>query len=215
MAKPVKAKRSYDGARRQELARHSRTVMVRSAAALFQERGFAATTVADVAEASGVSIQNVYKVFKNKVGLAKAVFDLAIAGDDEALPMVERPSLLKVREEPDPRRKLTFYGEHLAAVAPRHVPFQLVILDAAASDMDAAKVWKQLQDERLEGMSMFAADLAEHGHLRADVTVTEARDVLWAYNSAELYRLLVIERGWSAERYGGWVAKALIAALLP
>jgi hypothetical protein len=38
--------------------------------------------------------------------------------------MIERPSLLKVREEQDPRRKLMLYGEHLAAVAPRHVPFQ-------------------------------------------------------------------------------------------
>ncbi|WP_109473322.1 TetR/AcrR family transcriptional regulator [Ornithinimicrobium cavernae] len=215
MERPVKTTRTYDGSRRRELARHNRTVMVRSATALFLERGFAATTIADVARASGASVQNVYKVFRNKVGLAKAVFDLAIAGDDEEVPMVERPSLLRVRDEPDPRRKLTYYGEHLALVAPRHVPFQLVILDAAASDPDAASVWEQLQDERLRGMSMFAADLDARGHLRADVTASDARDVLWTYNSAELYRLLVIERGWSPERYGSWVAQALIAALLP
>lgn len=215
MASPVKAKRTYDSTRRQELARRNRTVMVRSATALFLERGFAATTMADVAEASGGSVQNVYKVFNNKVGLAKAVFDLAIAGDDEAKPMVERPSLLKVREEQDPRRKLMLYGDHLAAVAPRHVPFQLVILDAAASDADAAQVWAMLQAERLRGMSMFADDLAAGGHLRAGVTATEARDVLWTYNSAELYRLLVIDRRWSAKRYGRWIAQALTAALLP
>lgn len=215
MVSPVKAKRTYDSTRRQELARRNRTVMVRSATALFLERGFAATTMADVAEASGGSVQNVYKVFNNKVGLAKAVFDLAIAGDDEAKPMVERPSLLKVREEQDPRRKLMLYGDHLAAVAPRHVPFQLVILDAAASDADAAQVWAMLQAERLRGMSMFADDLAAGGHLRAGVTATEARDVLWTYNSAELYRLLVIDRRWSAKRYGRWIAQALTAALLP
>lgn len=215
MASPVKAKRTYDSTRRQELARRNRTTMVRSATALFLERGFAATTMADVAEASGGSIQNVYKVFNNKVGLAKAVFDLAIAGDDEAKPMVERPSLLKVREEQDPRRKLMLYGDHLAAAAPRHVPFQLVILDAAASDADAAKVWAMLQAERLRGMKMFADDLAAGGHLRAGVTATEARDVLWTYNSAELYRLLVIDRRWSAKRYGRWIAQALTAALLP
>jgi hypothetical protein len=46
------------------------------------------------------------------------------------------------------------------------------------------------------------------------VTATEARDVLWTHNSAELYRLLVIERGWPAKRYGRWVAQALTAALL-
>ena len=214
MPDSVKATRSYDGARRQELARQNRTAMVRSATDLFLERGFAGTTMDDVAAASGVSVQNVYKVFKNKVGLAKAAFDLAIAADDEAIPMVQRPTLQKVRAEPDPRRKLLLYGAHLTAVAPRHVPLQLVILDAAASDVEAAEVWDRLQRERLDGMSMFAKDLAAQGHLRPGVTATHARDVLWTYNSAELYRLLVIERGWSAKRYGRWVADALVAALL-
>ncbi len=215
MSEPVKAKRTYDATRRQERARQTRASMVRSAMTLFLQRGWAGATMADVAEASGVSVQNVYRVFGNKVGLAKAVFDVAIAGDDEEVPMIERPTLRRVREEPDPRRKLLFYGEHLTTVAPRHVPFQLVILDAAASDPDAAKVWETLQAERLKGMRMFAADLAAAGHLRDGVSVNEACDVLWTYNSAELYRLLVIERRWSAKRYGRWVAQALIAALLP
>ena len=124
----------------------------------------------DVADAAGVSTKNVYKVFGSKVGLAKAVFDVAIAGDDEPVPMVERASLMRVREEPDPRRKMDLYGEHLAAVAPRHVPFQLLILDAAANDPEATKLWEQLQAERLRGMTMFADSLAADGHLRDGVT---------------------------------------------
>jgi AcrR family transcriptional regulator len=212
---PVKTRRVYDATRRRESARRSRRTVLDAAQRLFLERGFAATTMDDVADAAGVSSKNIYKVFGNKVGLAKAVFDLAIAGDDEPVPMVERASLMKVREEPDPRRKLMLYGEHLAAVAPRHVPFQLVILDAAANDSEAAKVWNQLQAERLRGMTMFANSLATDGHLRDGVTASEARDVLWTYNSAELYRLLVNDRQWSTKRYGRWIAVALTAALLP
>jgi AcrR family transcriptional regulator len=212
---PVKTRRVYDATRRRESARRSRRTVLDAAQRLFLERGFAATTMDDVADAAGVSSKNIYKVFGNKVGLAKAVFDLAIAGDDEPVPMVERASLMKVREEPDPRRKLMLYGEHLAAVAPRHVPFQLVILDAAANDSEAAKVWNQLQAERLRGMTMFANSLATDGHLRDGVTASEARDVLWTYNSAELYRLLVHDRQWSTKRYGRWIAVALTAALLP
>ncbi len=211
----VKTKRAYDATRRLEGARQSRRTVLDAAQRLFLERGFAAATMVDVADASGVSTKNIYKVFGNKVGLAKAVFDLAIAGDDEPIPMVDRSSLMKVRQEPHPRRKLMLYGEHLASVAPRHVPLQLVILDAAANDPEAAKVWDQLQAERLRGMTMFANSLAAEGHLRDDVSATEARDVLWTYNSAELYRLLVIERRWSAKRYGRWIAAALTAALLP
>jgi hypothetical protein len=46
------------------------------------------------------------------------------------------------------------------------------------------------------------------------ISTNEARDVLWAYNSAELFQLLGLERGWSPGRYGRWVAEALIAALI-
>lgn len=214
MTKPVKPSRNYDSTRRREHAADTRRQMLISAQTLFLARGFAATTMADVAHAAGASVQNVYKVFGNKVGLAKAVFDTAIAGDDEPVPMIERPSLMAVRAEPDPGRKLQRYGEHLAEVAPRHVPFQLVILDAAANDPEAANLWQQLQAERLRGMTMFANALATEGHLRAGVTAEDARDVLWTYNSAEVYRLLVIERRWSPQRYGTWIADALTAALL-
>lgn len=90
-----------------------------------------------------------------------------------------------------------------------------MILAAAATDPEAGKVWDQLQAERLTGMTMFARSLHSEGHLRSGISVTEARDVLWTYNSAELFKLLVIERGWSHRRYGQWIADALSAALLP
>ena len=167
-----------------------------------------------IAAAAGVSVQTVYKVFGSKPRLAKAVFDVAMAGDDEPVPMLERPLLARVRDEADPRRKLQLYGRFLAEVAPRHAPIQLVIRDAAAGDPDAQVVWAELQAERLRGMTMFARQLHDDGHLRPGITVTEARDVLWTYNSADLFRLLVIERGWSARRYGRWIAEAITAALI-
>jgi AcrR family transcriptional regulator len=215
MGDAVNPRRPYDGSGRREQAQRNRSAVLECAHRLFLDRGFAATTMPDVAEAAGVSVQNVYKVFGNKVGLAKAVFDVAIAGDDDPIPMIERPTLRKVRDAIDPREKLVLYGRHLAEVAPRHVPLQLVILDAAAADRDAARLWQELQDERLRGMAMFARDLAAQRHLRSGVSATEAAEVLWTYNSAELYRLLVIERGWKPTRYGRWVAAALTAALLP
>jgi hypothetical protein len=68
--------------------------------------------------------------------------------------------------------------------------------------------------ERLVGMTEFARHLHDGGHLRDDVTLEEARDVLWTYNSVELYDLLVVQRGWAPERYGAWIARALASALL-
>lgn len=214
MTSPVKPRRRYDSSRRQEQARRTRAAVVDAAHELFLEGGFAATTMSQVASAAGVSVQTVYKAFPNKARLAKAVFDVAIAGDDEPVPMLQRAALGRVRDEPDPRAKLRLYGEFLTEVAPRHVPVQLVIRDVAATDPEARTVWDELQTERLRGMTMLARALHDDGHLRPGVSTDEARDVLWTYNSAELFQLLVLERGWSSERYGRWVAEALIAALL-
>jgi AcrR family transcriptional regulator len=214
MSSPVKPRRRYDSSRRQEQARHNRWAILQAARQLFLEHGYAATTMPAIASAAGVSVQTVYKAFSNKPRLAKAVFDVAMAGDDEPIPMLQRAALGRVHDEPDPRTRLRLYGEFLAEVAPRHVPVQLVIRDAATNDPGAWAVWAELQSERLRGMTLFARALHDTGHLRSGISTTEARDVLWTYNSAELFQLLVLERGWSAKRYGKWVADALIAALV-
>ena len=188
--------------------------MLQAARQLFLEHGFAATTMPAIASTAGVSVQTVYKSFGNKPRLAKAVFDVAMAGDDEPVPMLQRALLGRVRDEPDPRKRFRLYGEFLAEVAPRHVPVQLVIRDAASSDPEAQAVWAELQAERLNGMTLFARALHDDGSLRPGISMSEARDVLWTYNSAELFQLLVLERGWSPKRYGRWIADALIAALI-
>ena len=215
MPEGVKPRRRYDSSRRQEQAGENRRAVLESARRLFLERGYAATTVAAIAAAAGVSVETVYKAFGNKPGLVKAVVDVAIVGDDEPVPMLQRDRVRRMEAEPDPRRKLAMYGEHLANSAPRRVPVELLVRAAAASDAGAAGVWDQLEAERLTGMTFFARHLDEGRHLRPDVSVEEARDVLWTYNSAELYELLVMRRGWTPERYGRWVAAALAAALLP
>ncbi|MGH9188087.1 MAG: TetR/AcrR family transcriptional regulator [Acidimicrobiales bacterium] len=214
MTDHVKRRRRYDATRRQAQAQENRRAVISAAHRLFLDGGFAATTMTAIAGAAGVSVQTVYKVFGTKAGVAKAVFDVAIAGDDEPLTMLERPSLAKVRDEPDPRQKFRLYGEFLAEVSPRHVPVQIVIRDAAASDPDALAVWADLQTERLTGNAMFAEHLQQLGALRRGISTSEARDVIWAYNSPEVFQLLVLDRGWPPERYGAWIADALTAALL-
>ena len=213
MSEVVKGRKPYDASSRQEQARASRRHVLATATRMFLERGYSDTTVPAVARAAGVSPQNVYKAFGNKPGLLKAVFDVAMAGDDEPLAMMQREALIRVREEPDPGEKLRLYGRFVADTAPRHTPIQLLARAAAATDPEAAAIWDQLCAERLHGMTLFARGLAEH--LRDDVTIDDARDLLWTHNSPELYDLLVNARGWSPERFGQWLSASLIAALLP
>jgi len=214
MADTVKPRRLYDASRRQEQARRNRKAMLDAGRELFLERGYAHTTMKMVATQADVSIQSVYQVFTNKAGLVKALADVAIVGDDDAVPMMERAFVRRNMAETDPRKKLTTYGAHVARVAARANPIHLVVRDAASSDPGAADVWNRLQDERLTGMTYFAQHLGAEGHLRRGVTETEARDVLWTFNSVELWDLLVHQRGWTGSRFGRWIGNQLVAALL-
>lgn len=213
MSEQVKGRRRYDATGRQEQARRTRAAVLTVARELFLTGGYSATSMATVAEAARVSTQLLYKTFGNKAGLVKALFDVAIAGDDEPVRMVDRESLTRVREEPDPYAKLRLYGAFVADTAPRHVPIQLLVRAAADADSEAGSLWRNLSQERLQGMAMFARALAPS--LRPDVTVDHARDLLWAHNSPELWDLLVLQRGWSPAQFGDHLAETLIAALLP
>jgi AcrR family transcriptional regulator len=211
----VKSRRPYDSTRRRKQAQETRRAILEAARRLFLKRGYASTTMASVAEGAGVSVEAVYKAFSNKAGLVKAVFDVAIVGDDKAIPMLQRARVARMRTEPDARRKFEMYGEHLAEAGARAGALQLLIRSAADGHPDAAKVWDQMVAEHLTGMTEFARHLHDGEHLRPDLSVDDARDILWTYSSVELYDLLVLRRGWDPERYGGWIAEALIAALLP
>jgi len=215
MADDVNTRRAYDASNRQEQARRTRQAVLAAARERFLRDGYARTTVGSIAADAGVSAETVYKAFGNKPGVVKALFDVAIVGDDEPVPMLQREFVARNMAEPDARRKLSDYGDHLAEVAPRAYPVQLVVRDAAASDKAAAGVWGRLNAERLAGMTAFATHLHEGGHLREGIGVEDARDVLWTMNSVEVWDLLVNERGWPVRRYGAWVGEQLIAALLP
>jgi hypothetical protein len=100
-------------------------------------------------------------------------------------------------------------------VAPRVAPVLLLVREAAASDPELAKLQAEMDAARLTRMAHNARTLLNCGRLRKGITLDAAADVLWTYSSPELYELLVVRRGWSIERYGRFIADAMIAALLP
>ncbi len=214
MCSPVKPRRRYDSSRRQAQARQNRSAVLAAAQRLWLEKGYAATTMLEVAAEAGVSVETIYKAFDNKAGLLKAVVDVAMVGDDEPIPRLEREAVTRIIAEPDPRAKLQMHGESYVRNAARAAPLRLLARQAANSDPAAAQVWDQIVAERLARMTAFANGLRRDGHLRPDVTVEDARDVLWAYNSFELWELFVIKRGWAPDRFGRFLSDALIAALL-
>jgi AcrR family transcriptional regulator len=207
-------RRRYDSTGRQARARQTRTEICDAARRLFEERGYGQTTIADIARSASVSPETIFKAFGSKSALLGAVVTAAVRGDTDGTPLRQRPEIDAIRREQDPRRQLAMYGSLLADVNPRLAPLVRVLREAASGDPDTASALETLNANRLDGMSEFAALLHDRGVLHSGVSTAEARDVLWTLNSPELYQLLVVERGWTARRYGRWVAQQLAAALL-
>ena len=211
----TEVKRSYDASGRREQARARRLAVVLAARDLFERDGFRSTTIAAIAAHAGVSAESVYKGFGTKAALAKAVFDLVIAGDDEPVPVAERPAMQAVRDEPDLRRKIAMFVAGLAQRQARSAGVQILIRDGRHVDDSLVPVWAKLTDEGLAGMTMLGRNLLETGQLRDGIDLDEVRDVLWNYLSIDHYERLVRTQRWSLERYSRWLAHAITSAICP
>src|SRR6478609_7994935 len=106
MAARVNAKRRYDSPRRREQAQTTQREILRAAEQLFAEQGYAATSVAQVASAAGVSLKTVYLAFENKAGVLRALWHLQLRGDQDGTPVAERSWYQEVLDEIDPVVKL-------------------------------------------------------------------------------------------------------------
>jgi AcrR family transcriptional regulator len=211
----TEVKRSYDASRRREQARARRLAVVLAARELFERDGFRPTTIAAVAAHAGVSAESVYKGFGSKAALAKAVFDLVIAGDDEPVPVADRPEIQAMRDEPDARRKIAMYAGGLAQRQARSAKVQILIRDGRHVDDSLAPIWAKLYDEGMAGMTMLGRHLLDTGQLRDGIGLDEVRDLLWNYLAIDHYERLVLTQGWPLQRYAQWLAHAMTSAICP
>jgi len=209
---PVKSRRPYNSTRRRAQARQTRLAILEAARRRFLNDGFASTTIATIAADSGVSVDTIYKTFSGKPGLVRSICEQALAGEGP-VPAESRSDALQSTER-DPRAIIRGWGALSAEVAPRVAPILLLVREAAA-DPEMASLQAEMDGQRLDRMTHNARNLAKAGHLRNDLTVEQAGEIMWTYSSPQLYELLVLIRRWPLQRFSAFIADALIAALLP
>jgi TetR/AcrR family transcriptional regulator, regulator of autoinduction and epiphytic fitness len=214
MSRPVKTSRRYDSAGRQEQARQTRRDVLAAAKGLFLERGFAATTMADVAAGAGVAVQTVYSAVGGKTALLKAVFDTTLVGDDEPVAVSGRPEIARVSAETDGRRKLELFARYVSGVHQRLSPLVPVLQAAADADEDAARLWEGYYRGKYEGMTNFAANLKEQRLLRRGMTVERAAAVLAAHIDVINWQNLVERQGFTTRDFEAWLVDVTAAAIL-
>jgi AcrR family transcriptional regulator len=173
---------------------------------LFTERGYAPTTVAEIAAEAGVAVDTVYAAVGTKPLLFRLLLEAAISGTDEAVPPEERDYVQRIRAQPRARDKLETYAAAIRAISERMAPLHLVLREAATHSPELAAVRDEIASRRARNMRLLAEDLRATGDLRPGLAVDEIADVVWTMNSAEFYHLLVAERGWSPDTFQRWLA---------
>jgi AcrR family transcriptional regulator len=199
---------------RDDQARRTRRAIVTAAHDLFLAQGYAATTIDGIAEAAHVSRRTVFNSVGGKAALLKLALDWAVAGDDEPIAMADRPAVKAIQAEPDPRKALMLWVQTVAGVSARSSPIGEVLIAAADVDPAAAELLAEASRNRLFGATAFIRYLASLDGLAAGMTEQRAADLCWALMDGHLYRLLVIQRGWSAAEFTRWLSGSLTAALL-
>ena len=216
MKQDVKTRRKYVSARRKEQAAQTRRDIMATAGSLFRERGYAQTSMPLIAQEAGVVVETIYRIFGSKAALFQAVIDAAVAGGPTRadVPVEDRPAIRAVIEERDPKKQIELYASTQPGIHRRSGPLLRALRDAAAADPELSELWHRIELGRLSGQGRFAGQLAERGALQSGLTVEDARDVVWTLCSLAVYDHLVVERGWSADKYREWLAGTLANAML-
>src|SRR5579864_7603587 len=187
----VKTHRTRGRAAPQARTRRTRAAVVEAARTLFLERGYAATTIESISDLSDTPQATVYRLFSSKVGILKAVLDISVGGDDEAVAMVDRPQVLALLSDEDPRKQLAGFAALVREILARTAPVHRILAEAARSDEEAAVLLAEIARQRHEGQRNVARSLARTGALRPGLAERDAADIIHALASPEVHSLLV------------------------
>ena len=214
MASEVKS-RAYVSPRRRAQAAETRRAILEAARGLFEQDGYASTSVPSIAVEANVAVKTVYLAFETKAGLLRAVWEARLGGDEEQIPVLERSWFREVTAERDPVRKLGLVAAQSRRVKSRSGALLEVVRNAAMTDPEIAPLWRDIETKLLRVQRAIVDQLGETKSLRAGLTARAAADVLWTLNHPTVWHLVVRERRWSPTQYEMWLHDAFCLHLLP
>ena len=205
---PRRAKRNNNSFNRRKKASETRATIAQAAKDLFIVRGFESATLEEIAEKAGIPLPTVYAIFKSKKGILKEVMERALFGKQYTA-LVQQ-----TREIAHPEERLRGVAKIARNVYDSEREEMDLLRGATVVAPEFAELEREREQGRFERQAVTLELLAEADVLREDLTVRTAREVLWALTGREPYRLLVIEKKWSPDKYENWLGDLLIRQFL-
>jgi AcrR family transcriptional regulator len=210
-----RVKRAYDSRLRLERADATRLVIAAAAGRLFAERGYAATSIEEIAAAAGVARATVFSSVGGKPELLKEAYRIAVRGPADAnTPPGQQARSRRISAEPDAHKLLAGYAGVMVEVGRRLAPLYEAVRAAAHANPEAREFWHLITEERRSAATGIVRRLAERGALRDGLDRQSASDILWVLNDPGLYQLLVTQRRWTQRRFRTWLTGTMHAQLL-
>ena len=214
MATANKAARRYHSPRRQEQARRTRERIIAAACERFLASGYTAATMRGIANVAGVAVQTVELVFGTKRELLKAVIDVAIAGDDQPVPVLQR-DWARAESTAEVTEFLAIAGHAVRTVADRVAGLLAVVDEAASTDHEIAALARQLDAQRATTAARIVTGIIERAPLRTGLRHEDAVDTIWLLMDPVVFRRLTRDRGWSPGHFEHWFTDSIHRLLLP
>ena len=207
-------RRPYRSSLREDQARATRRSVVEAARDLFLEVGWSRTTIDAVAQRAGVSRKTVFTAVGGKAVLIKLALDWALVGDDEPVPMADRPEIADLEAQTEPAELVRRWARFNVAIGMRAGPLGDVLAVAADVDPEAEQVHATSERNRLGGAEAFVRRLHDIGGLRPGLTVEDAVPTALVLMDPAVHRTMVRTHGWSQEEYAAWVERIALAELV-
>ena len=209
----VKDKRRYSSTVREEQAARTRMRILDAASELFLERGYALTTMKDIAARADVARDTVHAIFGSKARVLTALIDLRLVPDGTLTNITQRPDAQAIKNEVDQRTQLELFATFIAGISTEIRPIAEILRTASAVEPEMAKVFEEMNRFRMNNMQTYANWVAARGPLR--VSTRRAGEIMWAVASHDVARMLCEEIGWTESQHARWLADTLIRTLLP
>ena len=193
---------------RQAQIEHTEQRIVAAATELFLADGYVATTLEAVAKRAQVGVRTVYVRFGTKAALFKRVVDVAVVGDTQPIPVLERDWAQPAGTAPTAAERIAASAAICRQIAERAGSLFVVAQQAAAIEPLIAGFWQQGREQSRQAQAAFWSRLADDG------LVDPAADLAWMIDTAaivgaaETYLLISRMLGWDLDAYENWLVAA-------
>jgi AcrR family transcriptional regulator len=200
--------RSYYSLVRQRQADETRARIAAAARQLILNQGYEVATIEAIARVAGVATPTVYAVFGSKRRILTELIDRAAFGP------AYQALVGEVKDLVDPIARLQLSARIARQVYDsERLEFDL-LRKAGVVIPELAAIEHEKECGRYEGQASTITLLVQSGQLLSGLDEKEARDIFWTLTARDIYRMLVIERKWSSDRYEKWLSNAIVSALV-